>query len=769
MTNRTNLYLIILLFTLPFQGISQKYSEGKINFGLISIEDPSGSLDSSMLAMLRNNIERETNMTIYFTEDVISMVKEVYTGDTIRGVFDLKQKKYYEFKEVGNEPSFTLDNMNDEEAKLEGRANDMFSKLEEGNKLSEKIFGLECTEYVMSENGASMVLTTTNDIESFEMLNLTPMSKDMGCVVKMSVTDPRGITMIIGMKSFTPRIENPEIFSVDTTGLVNQTKYRDAMVSTFRQIAEEEQTNMDKYGEYEGRGENRDLLKSLVDNGVIDQDNWEVTGVLEDEPTSIDIPSILLMVNRGDEGLINLSRSEMLEVFKEYDMLSPSLEKLLTIYESEWNKISDDNKYRAICLAAIKDHLTRKSTREQIVANLEAMEYGNFDGNRIVNEYIEGNVGVDEILGELDIFKELDEGIALSDDDIYEKVVSFFNVAFEDSDVEVKVAREDNLILVNDGTITHTLELNSFKEEDYENSDYSVSPQVIAYFDTTEVNSDFYGNMINVVKQIGADNQTNMAYHIFQLNPTFTNEIETYDYYDIIESIPFLKMDNEGVYFQQFIKEDYDGMTGVGTSFPFHPDADEKEILLGYLKRGGIDAGIDYLTTDVKMNFIDFLTKYQVELEISKDQLEQTANGLSSQLIAETDELMSYLPNMKITVSKIFDVTPRSQYRPSFSEGRNDFKDAYASIHSVIKGDFQATDFTYDEENHKVHFMYNGEKHVIDPGDNNMINFIRKNMKSTKSGKQLYSVNMFSVTERQFYYMKPEVKDSLGKLMSLNF
>ena len=53
--------------------------------------------------------------------------------------------------------------------------------------------------------------------------------------------------------------------------------------------------------------------------------------------------------------------------------------------------------------------------------------------------------------------------------------------------------------------------------------------------------------------------------------------------------------------------------------------------------------------------------------------------------------------------------------------------------------------------------------------DNNMINFIRKNMKSTKSGKQLYSVNMFSVTERQFYYMKPEVKDSLGKLMSLNF
>ena len=124
---------------------------------------------------------------------------------------------------------------------------------------------------------------------------------------------------------------------------------------------------------------------------------------------------------------------------------------------------------------------------------------------------------------------------------------------------------------------------------------------------------------------------------------------------------------------------------------------------------------------------------------------------------------------MNLTLSKVFDIEPKSNYKPQFTENNNAFQDAYSKLHQLIGSDFHATDYRYNEKEHKVYFNYNGVEQSVNPGDKNMLLFIIENVKASKSGRQFFPVRIFSVTEEHYYYLSTQQKQDLGILVKLNF
>ncbi len=764
MTKALSIILLTLLYTLQVH--AQKYTEGVFEFGLISLERTSDSpIDSNTLPLMKETVEAQLALTVYFAKDMIAIKKTDALGSDIRGVFDLSKHKVYEFKNISDQPAFTV---SDIPQTISDAENELLSHITfgEGKVLEEKIHGLSGVQYEIENDGLSFTFIATEDIVVNDVLNMYHLPFAKGTIIQASMI-ANGLKFTIGVKSFSPEIPDRKIFTIDTIGLMNFTKQRQAISDAMNELDEEEKLKKEKYGEYKPHSSNNDIIRNLAEEEALDKDNWRVSQALENH-TDYDIPSILLLAKDETTGLAVMDRPSLKKLFTRYNMLSPTLEYILSDSESNWNKIPNHLKYSAICIASIKDLLDNHFSRAQIASNLASMDLLDSGGDSVAISYLNGKAPLKDLLNEVNVFTRLMEGIAITDDEIYKHVVSFFDIVSTKMGIHLQVTKKDKRVTIKTGETSYYTDINNLKEPDYRNRDEDDTPQI--YFDTTRINARFYQKLMNVVKQIGVDNNTGMAYSIYQLTPPFVREIDKYEYNEITTAYPWIRIDEDAIFFQQFPKKEYSIMEGdVGCSFPYHPDADNKEVTIGNFRFGDKDAGVDYVTSSQKNEFIEYLKTYYQDFGISREILDDHISQIQQSLIKGSNELLGYLPNTKITVDKVFDITPRSEYHPRFTPENNEFKDAYPSIGYIIGDDFLATQFMYDSEEHKVSFVFNGQPYKVDPGDRNMIRFIQSNMKNSKSGKQIYPVPSFSVTEEQYFYLTPQQKISLGRIIPLNF
>lgn len=755
--------LIILLFSTHI--LAQKYTTGTIEIGLVDLKMSDDSVDSSTILMIKESIEREMAMTISFNEDRVVVEKKDLFNEVTRVVLDMESNQMYEFKTLSDEPVFTVE-------ALESNTTDTDKKtaLESFDKISNTsltIMGLECQKYTKGEEGKEMTFLLTKDITYHDVLNLSPFPKEQGTLVHMIVDEPAsGMTMTIGMKSFVASIADPTIFSIDTIGLANIGALRNAFLEGLELAAEDSSQQLSKYGEYRPDSINKDIIQKLVDLGGFQQDEWSIKTALEGG-TNYDIPSILLLAKYTQKGLPSMDRSQTKTLLAKAGLLTPTVDQLLNLDENSWNKISSENRYSAICIASIKDHLDNTDTRQQIVNNLETLSLGYFADNSVAQSYLDGNATLADLIGEVDGLTRLDTGIATDNTDIYNYIKSFFEIALGKKAMEF--SKSDNLVNIHVGDQKYIIDINLLKEEDYDNSNYDIEPAVIAYYDTVAINKYFYDNLLTKIKQIGADTDAGLAYGIYDLVTPIAYQVGKYAYSEIVNSLPFLAPTEDAIYFQQFAKDDYSFDANVGAGFPYHPEAYHSEINIGNFRVGDIDAGVDFITSSQKKEFIDYLTQNYQSFNINKQTLDESISDIKSSLLAGSEELLQYLPNIKITVNNVFEFTPKSEYYPSFAEGRNDFKNAYYALHNVLQDDFIASNFRYDSENHDVLFTYEGKEYTVKPGDKSMLHFIRERVKKSDSGKQFFPVISWSTTTAEYYYMTPEQKAALSKLVPIEF
>lgn len=747
----------------------QKYHEGVMAMGLTNIETVDGSpIDTNMAEMVKSNTGEQLNVTYYITKDRFAIVKKDLIGEAQRMVYDLSSNSLYEFIDLRGQPAFRKMNITKIAEQVQATSEISNLKVDSFPEYFETRHGLECKKYIVTTpEGLIMQLLTTNDIRIPKVDQINQMPIDLGTMVLATVdNEAANLRLTFGTTSFSPIITDRSILSIDTIGLMNATAIHEPILQMFGDTDEYDSLVAKEFGEYKSLKVNHDLIKTLAKEGLLDSNYYEIESVLKDESEeNFDIPQIMLLGRQSNASLKNMERKDLLQVLNKHNLLSPTVEHLLKLSKEEWQLIDEDKRYLSICLAAIKDHINKKEVKENIVNNLEVMGYCDFTNNKIRDEYIQDRASLIDIINEVYLFTPLEYGIAISNDEIYEAAKKFIEQALDEYGINLSFTQLDNNISISDGQHEYEISINKFKEREY---DYENEKEIVK--DTARINEYFYDQLTNVVKQISADNNLNKIFNIYHFEPPFIHYIDSYDYQDIIKSCPILDFEIDQLYLWKATPQGEDIWgENIPISFPFHPEVFIVQLNLGNFSIGDGTDITNYITTEQKEKFVEYLIKYQSQYNMSDETLQNKIDIIKNQLFTDSEEIAKMLPNARLRVSKIFDIEPKSLYKPSFGKGRNEFKDAYSSLHHVIGDDFDATNYRYDKEEHKIYFQYNEQEHIINPGEKNMLRFIINNVKEPKSGRQFYPIQQFSITKEEYYYLTPDQKHELGKLMKLNF
>lgn len=759
--------IIFICLTAFVQG--QKYDEGVIVMDLTKIETIDGSpLDTSMFKMVKSNIGRQLNIIYYISKDRFVILKKDILGRPQRVVYDFSSNTMYEFIDLNGQPAFKKIDIKKMMEQVQGVTDNLNFEIDSFPEYNEIRFGLECKKYnITTPEGINMELLATNDIRMPALNQINIMPIDLGTIVLSTVDNTSSnLRLTFGATSFNPIIVDRSILSIDTIGLMNANSINEQFEHMFDGVDEYESLVAKEFGEYKSLKLNHNLIKTLAKEGILDSNYYVIENVLNGgSEKNFDIPEIMLLGRRNNARLKNMERKELLQVLNKHNLLSPTVEKLLKLGVEEWQLIDEDKQYLSICLAAIKDHINKKEIKENIVNNLEVMGYCDFTDKEIKDKYIQGSASLIDIINEVYLFTPLQYKVVNTNNEIYEVVKEFIKQALSEYGVHFSFTEFDNSININDGKREYEVDINKFKESEY---DYESETEIVK--DTAKINQYFYNQLTDVVRQISADNNLNKIFNIYHFEPPFTYDINSYDYHDIIESCQILDFGIDQLYLWKATPQSED-IWGVNIpiSFPFHPDVLAVKLNLGNFSIGDGTGQFNYITTEEKEKFVKYLKKYQSEYNISDETLQYKIDNIKNRLFNDSDDLAQILPNVRITVNKTFDIQPKSLYSPTFSEGRNEFKHAYYSLHQVIGDDFDATNYRYDSEAHKIYFQYKGQEHIINPGEKNMLRFIIDNLKPSKSGRQFYAIQQFSLTKEEYYYLTPAQKSDLGKLVKLNF
>lgn len=749
---------LLLLFLLTCNTIysQTKIKEGYIEYSLISAEiiDSNSVLTQDQIEQFAAIMEEKISMSFYWNEEYVTVLKyDPIRQDTLKGVIDIKAGKLYDFKIFMGEKSYTV-----QEVQEINKEN--YQQLPEAEKDFETILGLKCQKAIIEiPGGGHTEMLCAQDLDFSNIEALTPLMTNHGFVAQTRIIGD-GAKIVMGIKTFSPKIEDESIFLIDTMGRTNLSSMKKDVMEGFKQWDEEEKKINEEYGKFTPSGANNRILQNLQNDGVLNAEDYRINGILEDK-TNIDKTYILNLLLQKTLLIEDEPSNKIDSIFDKYDLNSPSIKLILD--NPSWKTNPSSQNRDAILVAHSQDYLKQESTRKQIFKNLLSAHLLSEDAQSAGNEYINGKVGLETLISEMKQFHPLDQKTIVNDDQLIEVIRNFFLKIKDEFSLQV-LKKGDNLS-VSDGQYEHQMPLNDFKTYDYKNSTSAES----IYLDNIQIDLSFYQKLLPILKQVGADHNLNKTFSIYNYEGIYHRNIETYAIEDITEIYPAIDRPKSYLFLNIFEKDLGDPLYKFGVSFDHHPLSENEELYLKNPFIGDVDAGINYISTPTKHTFIKYIKDNASNYNFNEEDLSLISSNIKKSLIRGSEELLTYLPNIKISVHKVLDDVSRSNYTPKFDETRNDFKDAYPSFHDVFKNDFIANSFVYDSENHKVKFIYQGKEQTINPGKYNMFNFIKENLKDAKSGKKLFFVKQLSPYKREYYYLTESEVTELRRILDVNF
>jgi len=745
--------LLLLIASWSTDGIGQqKITEGKMDFGLVSaklVDEESFPGTPEQLEQMIAGIRANADMTFYWNEDYVKVLKPIAPQDTLTVIYDLEAGLAYTLKEVMGEEGYTVEKTPESTVAA--------ADLPLGEPFPTPIFGLDCYEFVVeSPNVQEMKIYTTKDLDFSDNPAISPLQNSNGFMVKTKIVGD-GVEMIMGIRSFTPKIEDESIFAIDTINRTNFTETRNDLIQNF----EDSETLLEQvdedFGEFESSAANHDLLNLIIADSWIDAGGYPVSWIMESKK-DIDRANILRILVE-ESNILEKDVAKIEETLDSYGLNSPKVKLLLQ--HMNWASAPNDIKVDALVLGYSQDILSQSDTRSQIITNLERAKLLSRDNSDLKNQYLSGQVDLGTLMNEILQFTALPKKEVTSDEQILTEIKVFFTL-LSDQFLNLEIFQKEDFIYISDGSYDHRIRLSDLKPYDYDRDNTSNSS---SFSMITDFN--FYNNLIPIVSQLAADQGSDLVFALYKYNGRVDNNIDEYDYESVLETFSGIFTPQDYVYLNIYPKNSGDPLLPLGISFDFHPLSENEELSLRSPFAGAYYAGTDYISSQSKEKFVQFLRAHMDEFDLTDAVINEIAESIRYDLIQDPNYLMRYLPNVKINCNITFKITPKSRYSPKFTAEKDDFKHAYPSLYRVIQDDFQATDFSYDAENHKVNFNYEGQSYTVDPGKINMLNFIKDHLTESKSGKRLFFIRKLSVTEKEYYYLSDEVAQELKAILSL--
>lgn len=738
-------FLTILILFFSFS-INSQITQGEFKLELLNLEaNDEFPGDANSVDQMKGRMNDEIKKAkLYFNKNYASTLEVDEYGDEIkRTVFRVKDSVNFLFMISEGLKFYQIDTLN-----LSSTQSPNFA-LQSSKKLSRKKFGFNLIENKYLLDGQEVTLVYTADVvqPTIPAGSIFPIPENL-FMVEFTINQ-MGLKMTVGISEFSEAISNEDVFSTSIEGYESRKEFLSSLEDVFSSNENEEK---------KGEGVNLDIIEKLVLDKLIDSDAYNLDDY-RNENASVDKFEILEHLARYSRKIIDSSVDSLNNLLQGYDLYNQETGQLFKKLHSQNDEMSNGEKWDLLEACVFKEHLNQKENRIIIAQNIKdnPADFGLKETD--FQKFVDGKLNLGALLFQSKILSELPEKTIHNMEELNVATINFFKIALAEDLPKLSFSENDSTIIINDGNRKYFVDKNSMREYDYDNEDYETEH----YKDTFQISGHSYNNLKDKLKQIAADNKLGYSYAIINLSETINGQIEYYR--SISEKFPELKFFKPESGLLKFKKSDYFEAEPIGVSFLQKDNPHLYQMKLYRLFSGDIDAGIDYITTAKKNEFLDYIKKHKDGLELTEVQVKYIAESLPNRLYSSPFELISLTPNLVLSFTENFGENP------GITENRTSFEQVFSEWNRFLKGDFDAKNLFYNSEKRTISLKYKKEEYTLPAENKKLMPEIAKILRKRKNAERdIYvQAGIWPSMTKIYYYLTLTEKKELQELFDMRF
>lgn len=509
---KCRIFLFTVLVLIHTTSFCQKISEGHFQFGLLKHETIENSMSTEEVAGTIKFIEPQFKKDVFFNKDCfVEIVTDPIWGNKMRTVILTKNKLMYVFNEGGATKTYRIDS-----TLINKATGEVVSKLEDKETLfvvgskpkpKKKIQGFLCekVEVIDPKNKKTILLSAylAKDIPYIGK-GLGDMGKIMSGFPLETTFTINGIKFTTGAISFTNKIPDRSVFSIETVGFVSEVAAKEAF---------QEKTK--------GTGENLELYKKLLKDSIIHDGEYESEMHFRNK-SSFDL---LTLIDKSKYSFDDMDNKSVINTLEKYQLVGkPTVDLLRKINEDE-KLINPSVFLQIVNVAALKETIDKEKCRGQIATNLNILGYNQKGGKGFANTdgFINGASSFTDLLLSIEGFNEIKfKPRVASIDEFKAEISSILRQTFGENikSLNLKVIEDTSglktfSIGIND--ITYKLREDKLRAQ----KGYDEEKSIAILSDTFEIESYFKDQYLAFAQQIDVDMQLRNVIYKLSLGDLF--------------------------------------------------------------------------------------------------------------------------------------------------------------------------------------------------------------------------------------------------------
>lgn len=762
------LYTFLALFLFN-AATAQTITQGEFSIGLLEcvLDGEESEIDTADFAQIREYLKLATpHLNSVFTPDAVAVITLDSLDElVIRKVYQFSDSTIYHFYYNFRYPLYYTEPMGEvfAEMELENYA------VKKRTPTNQNYFGLSCEE-VFTE-GLVPEAPDNRLIVSREVLQPANRYLDQfgffseDFLVRGELSLPGGITMSIGLHSFSKAILHPEWLDIETEGFKPYKEYMKSFGGLGEWAVDLLHGEDQRRVEPEDRGEMvrginsdiyRELYRQYVAEDFMNESFLEAGG-------NIDIPSLYDELAKFDTDLFSPPAGPTLDSLRDLGILTPLAASAIEVLTTDTSGLELREKWNILKQAVLEDHFNDKNTRSTIVAELQSYNLDITAYDSLAESFVNGEIDLSTYTYASPYLHLIPFRVANSDEDLAAIIEDFFTISLINNEegVVFEIRNNEIYITVNDQVYERTLE--EFKVEDYDKSYYSDGEYIRVYKLLTSHDFELYQKLNEFLLQLMIDTDLKNTYNLFSLPQRLTND------FFLSASPNSNRFETSNDFAFEIFPVGSQLPTGdINTSFRNGTIYDEQVILGGFFSKSYINTE-NYLTTKQKNEIADFWMENSESFALDTTDIREQFNHGKNRLQDNMLRYVTNFPGIKLLNFSLLDQFP-------YGTDPNElfyFNKLYPDLQNFYGDKLAIKELAYDKVNNTITFLFEGKQYTTSIEPDLLVATLDKLMRDKIGpGKRLYQIEKFESFGRsvqQYLYLTPREAEEITALTKLPF
>ncbi len=559
-------------------------------------------------------------------------------------------------------------------------------------------------------------------------------------VILKSFFEYEDLKLNASIDTFYTDIQNPEWLIPSQEGAITYIEKQKIELKHLLQTTYNNQVN---------KGENLDIGIALYDHGLLSES--DIKSRIEDN----DNVDKLFWMNKTEYLSRSITYDSLIKMWIKDGLISPALNKQIVRYKMEKWKESRETFFSMMSVLMLNEMVSERKNRETIIANMSLDGYRFKQGSeKTKTDFLNGQVDVSSIFLAVDGIYPIPPFYKTKDKSKIEKevqnlLVQIFPILAGELKVWITLDSSSRRLHVSTDKFQYQAEV--YREYD---GDEEAEVRNLKKLNEFSFDSEFLSDLEKVLKQIGTDYQNNKIFGFRSFSDNLT-DLQTGDYELLTKKHPELSLFKSLWYVGALDRNFADWSADIKITYR---NTDMAHYQSQFLSLYLCSSFAEYLPSERKKNVIEFMRRYQEDLNLSDEVILTREENLQSELIELNDNLGRFIPGIQYRISRMPD-----EFLNQIPSNTS-FSNFFPGLYAFIRQDFNPMLMGLSDDASKMYWKDESGKLDTVPMNFNsteesILAFLNKKLKPTGYG--IYTIPSFRLTEKEYYYLTQQQKKEL--------